>query len=115
MSLCPPLPASYLQQKANTDELIERTLDILYSAQRQLPESDLPASSVEEEAVVEDEHMIPEPTRNQQSLHQFWNIRSAPRSAAGVITSEQSNAAAQHARSGVESGNGQGESMDVDM
>lgn len=54
---------------------VERTLNLLYSAQQQ--HHGLP------EMMPEHDQMAPEPaapTSNQQSLHRFWNINSAPSS-----------------------------------
>lgn len=71
------------QESQNSCVPAERTLGLLYSAQQQQHPSPLQQSPFEAQQQVSE----PVSSNNQQSLHRFWNINSAPSSAATSMTS----------------------------
>jgi hypothetical protein len=110
--------------QANHRGSIEHTLNILFSAQRQQtrsPQPDLLVPSVEDHS--SEPQQDSSRGSNQQSLHRFWNINSAPRPLPSFSGAADSTlTVAQSASSNCEDcgaglandGDDYGDSMDVD-
>lgn len=65
-----------------TSASIERTMNLLYSAQQQQHNHQM-------ETTVMDQHPEPAMSKQQQSLHRFWNITSAPSSSTSTPCIQQ--------------------------
>ncbi|KAL6413393.1 ORF21 protein [Ilyonectria robusta] len=85
--------------------LVERTLNMLYSAQHQPEQHDDTLLSLEEP------RQTAQPEANQQSLHRFWNISSMPTPSPASMH-PVTNPSSRDSGAGNSSGNG--DEMDVD-
>ncbi|OAA62214.1 hypothetical protein ISF_05223 [Cordyceps fumosorosea ARSEF 2679] len=67
--------------RPSQEEIHQRTLELLYTAQHQQPYQDPPSPCPNVEAPPEPELPQNSHDNNQQSLHRFWNIKSRPTAA----------------------------------
>ncbi|KAJ3496653.1 hypothetical protein NLG97_g2508 [Lecanicillium saksenae] len=71
----------FRDNRPSQDEIHQRTLELLYTAQQQQQYQDPPSPSPIVEAPPQLEQLQSNHSNNQQSLHRFWNIRSQPTAA----------------------------------